>query len=134
MNRFAFPLLVSGLLLSPSVAAASCPACAAAPSPLFGVVTWFAGLILWIIVAALALGVLGFVFWVLMLADCAKRRFEQQAVWLVALIASIFFGVHWLIALIYFLVVRYPLGPVSSSADVAKPVPPAVENQKRTDV
>lgn len=51
--------------------------------------------------------VIGFlVFWVLMLLDCLKREWPEKGAWTAILILSLFMGLHWLSAILYYVLVR----------------------------
>ena len=51
--------------------------------------------------------VIGFlVFWVLMLLDCLKREWPEKGAWTAILILSLFMGLHWLSAILYFVLVQ----------------------------
>ncbi len=47
------------------------------------------------------------IFQIWMIVDCMKRQFEQRTVWLVILIAGVFFGFGWIASLIYFFMVKH---------------------------
>lgn len=51
-------------------------------------------------------GLAFFIFWIIMLIDCVKRQFEQRNTWLAVLIVSIFVGLSWLAAILYFFMVK----------------------------
>lgn len=66
-------------------------------------------IILWVL--AMAVGLFFLILWIIMLVDCIKRDFEQRGTWLAILIISIFVGLSWLAAILYyFLVKRKNLG------------------------
>lgn len=67
--------------------------------------------------------VIGFlVFWVLMLLDCLKREWPEKGAWTAILILSLFMGLHWLSAILYYVLVQQKnLGTM----------PPAAPSQKR---
>jgi hypothetical protein len=48
-----------------------------------------------------------FVFEIWMIIDCIKRDFENRTVWLVVLIAGLFFGFGWIAAIIYFFAIKH---------------------------
>lgn len=51
--------------------------------------------------------VIGFlVFWVLMLLDCLKREWPEKGAWTAILILSLFMGLHWLSAILYYVLVQ----------------------------
>jgi prolipoprotein diacylglyceryltransferase len=50
------------------------------------------------------IGVLGFVFWILMLIDCVKRKFKEDVEKIVWLLVIIFTGIIG--ALIYYFIVK----------------------------
>jgi tellurite resistance protein TehA-like permease len=67
-----------------------------------GLLIIFVGIIFFI--AALALAIFLFIFWILMIIDCAKREFkgdEEKIVWILVLIF-----INWLGALIYYFAVK----------------------------
>ncbi len=61
-------------------------------------------IILWLVFAAI--GLFFFIFWIIMLVDCVKRQFPERGMWLAILIISIFIGLSWLAAIIYYFVVK----------------------------
>lgn len=85
-------------------------------------------LIFWII--AMVIGLAFFIFWIVMLVDCVKREFEQRSTWLAVLIVSMFLGLSWLAAIIYyFMVKRKNLGTKPGAAPAAPTPPPAEPKQ-----
>ncbi|MFA6028169.1 MAG: hypothetical protein WC752_04555 [Patescibacteria group bacterium] len=71
---------------------------------------------------AMLVGLAFFIFWIVMLIDCIKRQFEARSTWLAIMIVSIFVGLSWLAAILYFFMVkRKNLGSVPG----AKPAAPA---------
>ena len=65
----------------------------------FGVMAMFM-----LFVATVFIGL--FVFWILMLVDCLKREWPEKTAWTVILVLSIFMGLHWLSAILYFFLVK----------------------------
>src|SRR3990172_9346875 len=57
------------------------------------------GLVIACVAILFALVVFGFNIW--MIIDCAKRDFEQKTLWIILLIAGLFFGFGWIVAIIY---------------------------------
>lgn len=75
------------------------------------------------------MGVMGLVglafliFQIIMIVDCVKRQFEQRTVWLIVLIAGLFFGFGWIASIIYyFMVKRKNVGSMNKPAASAPPV------------
>ncbi|MDD5252109.1 MAG: PLDc N-terminal domain-containing protein [Patescibacteria group bacterium] len=66
------------------------------------------GWMMFMIGLMLAIVVGFFVFWVMMLVDCVQRDFPDRALWLIILIVSVPFGLHWLTGLLYYLLVKRP--------------------------
>ena len=69
----------------------------------FGSVLW------WPVMATLGMvgivvGVLIFIFWILMIVDCAKRSFKNDAEKIVWIIVLVLLG--WIGALVYYLVIK----------------------------
>ncbi len=74
-------------------------------------------------------GLAFFIFEIVMIVDCIKRDFENRTVWLVVLIAGVFFGFGWIASIIYFFAVkRKNLGKAHAASMTA--VPPAQPMQK----
>lgn len=76
-------------------------------------------LIFWIIfmLVGLALGI----FWIWMLVDCIKRRFDQKTLWIVLLII-----LGWIGAIAYYFVIkRKNVGGSSGSVTPSQTTPPA---------
>ena len=48
------------------------------------------------------IGLAFLIFQIIMIVDCVKRQFEQRTVWLIVLIAGLFFGFGWIASIIYF--------------------------------
>lgn len=75
-------------------------------------------LVFWLI--ALAVGIAFFIFWIIMLIDAFKRTNwqddNQKNLWLVILIVSIFVGLSWLAAVLYYFIIKRAL---DSKATVA---------------
>lgn len=46
------------------------------------------------------------VFWILMLVDCLKREWPEKTAWSAILVISIFIGLHWLSAILYYFLVK----------------------------
>ena len=68
------------------------------------------------------IGLAFLIFEIIMIVDCVKRQFEQRTVWLIVLIAGLFFGFGWIASIIYyFMVKRKNLG------STAKPAAPPVQ-------
>ena len=85
----------------------------------------FGGLGIFIFVFV-AIGIALFVLWILMLIDALQRKNwpdeNQKNTWLIILIVSFVIGVSPLAAIIYYFMVRKPLGKASA---VATPAPEA---------
>ena len=47
-----------------------------------------------------------FVLWILMLVDCVKREWPEKTAWTAILVLSIFMGLHWLSAILYYFLVK----------------------------
>ncbi len=79
----------------------------------------FVILMIWIVFFVVALAV--FIFWIFMLIDALKRtNWKQESdknLWTVILIASLFVGLNGIAAILYYFIVRKPMG----KADVATP-------------
>lgn len=72
------------------------------------------------------IGLAFLIFQIIMIVDCVKRQFEQRTVWLIVLIAGLFFGFGWIASIIYFFMVkRKNLGSVAKPAGGS--TPPAVK-------
>ncbi|MBU0732362.1 hypothetical protein KKC88_05800 [Patescibacteria group bacterium] len=83
-------------------------------------------IILWILM--MAVGLFFLIFWIIMLIDCVKREFDQRGTWLAIMIISIFVGLSWLAAILYyFLVKRKNLG---TKGGPKKPEAPAAPKQE----
>jgi hypothetical protein len=54
----------------------------------------------------MAIIIVPFVFWLLMLIDALKRRWPDRALWIVLLIVSLFTGLWLIIALLYYFLVK----------------------------
>jgi len=65
----------------------------------FGVVALFFYLI------AIGISILAFVFWILMLVDCVKRKFKEDSEKIIWILVLIFTGIIG--ALIYYFVVKH---------------------------
>jgi len=129
------PVSIARRVLSAAAAcAAFAPATAAAqgrvtyegPVPMPGFMPWAAAgfFVFFIVIAALAVGFL--VFWLFMLIDCAKREWPEKNTWLILLVVSLFFGFHWLTALLYYFLVKRKLEGQTGAAPfpVQPPSPP----------
>ncbi|MBI2798550.1 hypothetical protein HYX70_04660 [Candidatus Saccharibacteria bacterium] len=116
---------------------ASTAAGTAAAGGILGVV-----LIFWILFLAIALGF--FIFWVVMLIDAFKRTNwqdeGQKNLWLIILIVSIFVGLAWLAALLYYFIIKRALdkgaapqvaAQASQPTAPAQPATPEQDNQQK---
>ncbi|MEY4744773.1 MAG: hypothetical protein RL272_718 [Candidatus Parcubacteria bacterium] len=65
----------------------------------FGVMATFM-----LLIAAVFVGLL--VLWILMLVDCFRREWPEKTAWTAILILSIFMGLHWLSAILYYFLVK----------------------------
>jgi hypothetical protein len=68
------------------------------------IITALAIFIVLAVIALIALSIWAFVFWILMIVDCTKRRFKHDAdkiVWILVIIFTYIIG-----ALIYYFVVK----------------------------
>lgn len=83
---------------------------------LLGSAIFFFGLI--------AVGIASLVLWIVMLIDCLQRQNwkddNQKNTWLIVLIVSWVVGLPGLAALVYYFVVRKPLGKASSKSTAKK--------------
>ncbi len=70
--------------------------------------------LIWLVV--IAVGLFFLILWIVMLVDCIKRDFPERGMWLAILIISFFLGLSWLVAIIYYFVVKKKYGPITSSA------------------
>jgi hypothetical protein len=120
------PFIATAAFLAPMVARAAevnfdetFPAAAAPAAAAFGVgMLIFMGVLM---LAALAF----FVFWVVMLIDCAKRDWPEKNTWLVILIVSLFVQLHWLTAILYyFMIKRKNVGAAAPMMTGPAPQPP----------
>jgi hypothetical protein len=85
----------------------------------------FGGFMLMVMAVFGLLALAFFVFWVMMLVDCAKREWPDKNLWLIILIVTFFVGFHWLSALLYyFMVKKNNLGPGAPSMTGPAPQPP----------
>lgn len=83
-------------------------------------------IILWIVM--MAVGLAFFIFWIVMLVDLIKRDFDQKGMWIAIMIISIFVGLSWLAAILYyFLVKKKNLG---STGGAKKPEAPAAPKEE----
>lgn len=68
-------------------------------------------LIFWLIFLVIGLAFL--IFWLIMLIDAFKRQNwqddNQKNLWLIILIVSIFIGLAWLAAILYYFIIKKPL-------------------------
>ena len=92
-------------------------------------------LIFWIIALVVGIGFL--IFWIVMLIDAFKRTNwqddNQKNLWLVVLIVSIFIGLAWLAALLYYFIIKRALDkgtapqavPATPAATPAQPAAPS---------
>lgn len=73
----------------------------------------FAGVWIFILIFAV-IGIITLIFWIFMLIDAFKRTNwqddNQKTVWLVVLLVSFLFGLHFIGALIYYFVIYRALG------------------------
>ncbi|MBI4407716.1 MAG: hypothetical protein HY565_04440 [Candidatus Kerfeldbacteria bacterium] len=65
------------------------------------------------------------IFQIWMIVDCMKRQFEQRTVWLVILIAGVFFGFGWIASIIYFFMVKHK--NVGAAKPAGGSMPPAAK-------
>jgi hypothetical protein len=71
-----------------------------------GMATGFFGVMALVMLTVVA-SVIGFlVFWVLMLLDCLQREWPEKGAWTAILILSLFVSLHWLSAILYYVLVR----------------------------
>lgn len=76
------------------------------------------------------IGLAFFIFEIIMIIDCVKRDFENRTVWLVVLIAGLFFGFGWIAAIIYYFTVkRKNLGKAHATHTGTTPPPTAPMQQ-----
>jgi hypothetical protein len=84
-------------------------------------------LIFWIILLVVGIGL--FVFWIVMLVDAFKRTNwqdeNQKNLWLAILIVSVFIGLSWLAAVLYYFIIKRAM---DSKATVA-PAPEVPKQQ-----
>lgn len=86
-------------------------------------------IIIWII--AIAIGLFFLILWIIMLVDCVKRDFDQRGTWLAILIISIFVGLSWLAAILYyFLVKRKNLGTKGGAKKPEAPAAPSAPKEE----
>ncbi len=82
-------------------------------------------LIFWIVALVIGLGFL--IFWIVMLIDAFKRTNwqddGQKNLWLVMLIVSIFVGLAWLAALLYYFMVKRALDKGAAPVAAAPAAP-----------
>jgi D-alanyl-lipoteichoic acid acyltransferase DltB (MBOAT superfamily) len=70
-----------------------------------GMASGFFGVMAFVMLTVVA-SVVGFlVFWVLMLLDCLQREWPEKAAWTAILILSLFMSLHWLSAILYYVLV-----------------------------
>lgn len=90
----------------------------------------FVGIWLIFFLIMVAVGIAFLIFWIIMLVDAFKRTNwqdeSQKTTWLIILIASIFIGLSWLAAILYYFIVKKALGK-GGSAPVGPTPPPAAE-------
>ncbi|MBU0670752.1 MAG: hypothetical protein ABH835_01700 [Patescibacteria group bacterium] len=85
-------------------------------------------IILWIIM--MAVGLAFFIFWIVMLVDLIKRDFDQRGMWIAIMIISLFVGLSWLAAILYyFLVKKKNLGSTGGSKPAAPAAPAAPKEE-----
>ena len=129
MKRLFYSALAVGSLLVPAAALAQREDGVEAATVMGGAAAaGLAGMMLvfMFVVGLVALGF--FIFWILMLVDCIKREWPEKNTWLILLIVSFFVGFHWLIALLYyFMIKKKDLGamPVVAPQPPTPPAPPA---------
>ena len=64
------------------------------------------GLMFILFILAVVIGV--FIFHIAMIVDCVRRDFKDRTIWLIVLIAGLFFGFGWIAAIIYYFTVKKP--------------------------
>lgn len=73
----------------------------------------------------IAAAIFFFIFWIVMLIDAFQRTNwqddNQKNLWLIALIVSFFFSMSWLAAILYYFIIRKPLGKAVPTAKVVDP-------------
>ncbi len=82
-----------------------------------------------IIIAAIGL----FVFWLIMLIDCIQRQEvdfpnstgNSKTIWLVALLVAWIFGLNWLVAILYYFMVKRKAPRGKATVQAPPPAPPA---------
>ena len=78
-------------------------------------------LVFWII--AIIIGLVFFIWWIVLLIDLTKRDFPQKQTYMIIMILGLFLGFVWLVDLIYYFgIVRKGVG---SKAAAAPPKPAA---------
>jgi membrane protein insertase Oxa1/YidC/SpoIIIJ len=87
----------------------------------------FVGVILIFWLIALVVGIAFFVFWIIMLIDAFKRTNwqdeNQKNLWLVILIVSIFVGLSWLAAVLYYFIIKRALDTKATVTPAASETP-----------
>lgn len=87
----------------------------------------------WLIIALIfaAVGIAFLIFWIIMLVDAFKRTNwqdeSQKTTWLIILIASIFVGLSWLAAILYYFMVKKALDNGTAKPASPTPTPPAAK-------
>jgi len=57
-------------------------------------------LVLWILLVVV--GLVFFIWWIVLLVDCVKRDFPDKTTWLIVLIVGFVLGFVWLVDIIYY--------------------------------
>lgn len=65
----------------------------------------------------IGLAFLAFNIW--MIVDVAKREFAEKTLWLVLLIAGLLFGFGWIVAIVYYFMVKKPMDAGKAPATAA---------------
>lgn len=114
--------LIAALALAPAGIVKADDYSAAPPVAAFGVLAGLGGVLLIFFFVSIA----AFVFWVVMLIDALQRKNwqdeSQKNLWLILLIVSFFVGFSFVVALVYYFVIRKPLGKDTMVADEAEVV------------
>lgn len=77
------------------------------------------------IAIVLAVLVVPFAFWVMMVIDCTKREWPEKNMWLIVLWLSLFFGLYLVSALLYYFLVKRKDVGAPPTVPGQPPQPPA---------
>lgn len=101
------PFVPSVVALAPLAASAGWDKGTATPAAMGAMFGFFGVGIMMLFMLTMVGLVIGLVvLWVLMLLDAIKREWPEKSTWLAILIISLFAGLHWLAAILYYVLVK----------------------------